>query len=167
MAIEFRTGDLFALGFPALAHGVNCQGQLGGLALHFAHRWPDMADAYVDECSGGRLTLGGMFVWTAADGTVIYNLATQLYGGPNAELGAIESSLRSAVEHAEDHEITSIGLPRIGAGIGGLEWEDVQAVITSVAAATDVRLVVVSPTWGPIAPIECTAREQSLCSSYD
>ena len=144
MAIEFRTGDLFALGLPGLAHGVNCQGQLGGLALHFAERWPDMADAYVDECSGGRLELGGVFVWTAADGTVIYNLATQLHGGPNAELGAIESSLRSAVEHAEDHGITTIGLPRIGAGIGGLKWEDVRAVIVGVAALTDLSLVVVS-----------------------
>ena len=145
MAIEFRDGDLFVLGFPALAHGVNCQGQLGGLALHFAHRWPDMADAYVDECSGSRLALGGMFVWTAADGTVIYNLATQLHGGPNAELDAIESSLRSAVKHAEDHEITSIGLPRIGAGIGGLEWKAVQAVMAEVADTTGVLLVVVSP----------------------
>lgn len=144
MGVEYRTGDLFAQGLPALAHGVNCQGSLGGLALHFAHRWPDMGDAYADECSDGRLSLGGMFVWTADDGTVIYNLATQFYGGPNAELGAIDSSLRLAVAHADGHGIAAIGLPRIGAGIGGLAWEDVRDVLETIGAATSVELVVVS-----------------------
>ncbi len=46
--------------------------------------------------------------------------------------------------HAEEHGIAQIGLPRIGAGIGGLEWDDVLAVIDEIGADTDVELVVVS-----------------------
>lgn len=144
MSVEFRTGDLFAQGLPALAHGVNCQGSMGGIAGLFADRWPDMADAYADECAAERLTLGGMFVWTDDDGTVIYNLATQFYGGPNADLGAIETSLGLAVQHAEAHGVVAIGLPRIGAGIGGLEWPDVRDVITEIGARSSVSLVVVT-----------------------
>jgi O-acetyl-ADP-ribose deacetylase (regulator of RNase III) len=144
MPLEFRTGDLFAQGLPALAHGVNCRGGLGGLALTFGRRWPALAAAYSEACAHGHLQLGGMLVFTADDGTVVYNLATQVRGGPDARLDAIDASLRTAVAHAQQHGITAIGLPRIGAGIGGLAWSDVLDVIEPIAEATPVLLVVVT-----------------------
>lgn len=144
MAVTHRVGDLFDQGLPALAHGVNCEGSMGGIAGQFARRWPALAEDYRDRCVNGRIVLGEVFTWTAPDGLVVYNLVTQPYPGPCAEVYAIRASMEAAVRHAEEQAITQIGLPRIGAGIGGLEWGDVLAVIDEIGADTEVELVVVS-----------------------
>lgn len=36
----------------------------------------------------------------------------------------------------------TVGLPRIGAGLGGLPWADVRALVASVGATTPVELMV-------------------------
>lgn len=144
MPVEYRTGDLFDQGLPALAHGVNCRGGMGGIAGEFARRWPAMERAYRHVCAEGALHPGDLMPWTAEDGTVVYNCATQWEPGADARLAAIEESLTGAVRHAEESGIDRIGLPRIGAGIGGLRWADVAEVIERIGAATSVTLVVVS-----------------------
>ncbi len=51
---------------------------------------------------------------------------------------------------AERRGIPAIGLPRIGAGLGGLAWPRVRAVLTPLAAQAAIRLVVFTyqPTGG-------------------
>ena len=53
--------------------------------------------------------------------------------GADARLDAIDSSVRAAIEHARTHDVPTIYLPRIGAGIGGLDWSDVHATLDAVA----------------------------------
>lgn len=144
--IEYRTGNLFASGLPAIGHGVNCRGVMGaGIAGQFRRRWPAMYTAYRAECRAGRLQLGGLHVWRCrGSGMWVYNLATQDRPGPHATLHAVEASLTAAVEHAAQHGIPHIGIPRIGAGIGGLHWPDVAAVIRGVAETSQVAIVVVT-----------------------
>ena len=143
MPIEFRVGDLFAdKQLPSLAHGCNCAGSMGrGIAVEFRRRWPAMYDAYRKECKDGRFRPGDVFVWAAADQT-IFNLATQPLPRPPARLEYVEASLRKAVRIAEERRIPLIGMPRIGAGYGGLEWPDVKAIIESIAVETPVVLAV-------------------------
>lgn len=144
--VEHRTGDLFAQpDLQALAQGVNCQGAMGsGIAPIFRRRDEDMYEDYRAMCWHGELRPGGLHAWRSADGTWIYNMASQDRTGADARLDAIEESLTAAVNHAEANGVSAIGLPRIGAGIGGLEWADVLEVFEKVAATTTVRLVVVS-----------------------
>lgn len=40
-------------------------------------------------------------------------------------------------------DLFELGLPRVGAGIGGLEWADVREVLREVAAASPAELLVV------------------------
>lgn len=103
---------------------------------------------YRARCEAGRLTPGRGFAWAlSADDSwrYVYNLATQAKPGRDARLDAIEESLTGALAHAARHDVASIGLPRIGCGIGGLDWDDVNYVLNRVAARTSVRLVVVTP----------------------
>jgi hypothetical protein len=63
----------------------------------------------------------------------------------NAELGAIETASRAMVHLAEQGElgrIRRIGLPRIGAGLGGQPWPDVRNTLEAVGAETRIELVV-------------------------
>lgn len=148
MSLRSRTGDLLTIAArgEAIAHGCNCQGTMGGLAGLIARRWPQLAADYRAACAAGTFTLGGVLPWLDTEtGVWIYNLATQLHGGPDARLDAIDGSLRNALVHARDHGVPRVFLPRIGAGIGGLDWHDVRAVLERVADDhPDVELVVVT-----------------------
>jgi O-acetyl-ADP-ribose deacetylase (regulator of RNase III) len=138
-----RTGDLFALGLPALAHGCNCAGSMrGGIAVEFARRWPAMHIEYRERCASGRFRLGDVFTW-ATDDVVVYNLATQQRGGADARLDAIETSIGAALRDAADRGVAALGVPRIGSGIGGLDRREVESVLAAAAleSPVDVHLV--------------------------
>jgi O-acetyl-ADP-ribose deacetylase (regulator of RNase III) len=132
----------------AFGHGCNCEGVMGGLAAKVEQRWPAMAAEYRAACPAGTFTVGGVLPWLDEEtGVWIYNLATQQQPGADARLDAIGDSVRAAIEHARESGVRTIYLPRIGSGIGGLDWNDVRATLETVdAEAADVELVVV---WLP------------------
>ncbi|WP_432533677.1 macro domain-containing protein [Kineococcus arenarius] len=138
-------GDLFELGLPALAHGCNCRGSMaGGIALQFQARWPDMARAYRERCLAGDFQLGDVMPWETTEGLVVYNLATQVETGADARLEAIDTTVRAALVDAERRGMDRLGVPRIGAGIGGLDWADVREVLHRAGDESPVELVVVT-----------------------
>lgn len=129
MPIEHRVGDLFTADVPAIAHGCNAKGKMGsGIAVEFRRRWPEMYNEYADLCAQGDLIGGHVFIWKAEP--IVFNLVTQTNPGPNASLDYIRIATEVMVIDAwERFGITSIGLPRIGAGIGGLAWDEVEAAL--------------------------------------
>ena len=135
------TADLFELDLPAIGHGCNCAGSMrGGIARQFRDLFPKMHRKYVRMCASDELVLGGMFVWVTPD-LIVYNLATQRESGPDADLAAISTSVTAALQDAHERGLDRLGLPRIGAGIGGLDWDDVSAVLRAAAEASPVDLV--------------------------
>ena len=139
----FLAGDLFDHdGLDGLAHGCNCAGAMGaGIAVAFRDRYPAMFHEYKARCADGRFTLGDVFVWTEGART-IFNLGTQRTWRTRAELGAIERSVATMIAAAEERGVRRIGLPRIGAGLGGLSWPSVRALLERSGSATAVELVV-------------------------
>lgn len=142
--VEYRVGDLFdQTDVDAIGHGVNLRGLMGsGIAKVFKQKFPDMHEEYVEWCADGTLSLGDAVLYEE-NGTRVLNLATQIEPGANASLAAVEVSLFNAVMEMERQGLSSFAIPQIGAGIGGLEWDDVNIVIQKVAATTDVQIVVV------------------------
>lgn len=134
MPIEYRSGDLFTSDAEVLAHGCNCQGVMGaGIAKEFKDRYPGMFKEYNLACKGRTFEPGSYMVYEATSSKTILNLATQDYPGRNARLDLIEKSLTKALE--AHPELKSIAMPRIGCGIGGLAWEEVERVLKRVAKA--------------------------------
>lgn len=142
MPIELVKGDLFAAkDLPALGHGCNCAGAMGkGIALEFKKRYPDMYKAYRELCLAGEFNLGDVFVWQAEQ--IIFNLATQKRPGSKADIQAIETALRKIVEICDEKGIDKVGLPKIGSGLGQLEWETVENVIKGISEATAVTIAI-------------------------
>lgn len=143
MPTTFLKGDLFHHeGLPALAHGCNCAGAMGkGIAVEFRKRFPAMYEEYRRRCSDGRFRLGDVFTWSEGERTV-FNLGTQRTWQTKAQLGAVESATREMVRVAEERGLPRIGLPRIGAGLGGLAWRDVRDLLERIGSETNVELVV-------------------------
>jgi len=143
MPTTFVKGDLFHTdGIRAYAHGCNCAGAMdAGVAVAFKKRWPRLFDDYAARCADRRLHLGDVFVWSEGDETV-YSLAIQEHWKKKAKLPALTKALRKMVELAALAGIERIGLPRLGAGLGGLDWPRVKKILEEVGATTTVTLVV-------------------------
>ena len=143
MPASFLSGDLFAYpGLDALAHGCNCAGAMGkGIAVEFRARFPQMYEEYKRRCKEGRFRPGDVFEW-AEGAMTVYNLGTQATWRTKAKLGDVETALRTMVELASIRRVKRIGLPRIGAGLGGLDWSFVRDFISKLGDTTATELVV-------------------------
>lgn len=136
MTIVGVSGDLFENrnGAQALAHGCNCMGVMGaGIAVRFKRKYPKMFLEYRRLCRSvpRRFNPGDVFLWKEAGKPFVFNLGTQEFPG-RAIYAAIEQSLVKMRKIADDEGITSIAIPRIGSGCGGLRWEGVREIIEKV-----------------------------------
>lgn len=143
MPATFVSGNLFeAPELDAIGHGCNCAGAMGkGIAVEFKKRFPAMYREYKQRCADGAFGLGDVFFWEDGD-TRVFNLGTQKTWRSGAVMSAIESSVERMLAIAEERGVGRIGLPRIGAGLGGLKWSEVRHAIETKAAASKVELVV-------------------------
>ena len=112
-----------------------------GIATEFRRRWPGMYAEYKRRCTDGSFGLGDVFTWDAED-RVIFNLGTQRTWRTKAELSAIHRSVREMLRQAETRGLPAVGLPRIGAGLGGLDWPAVEQTLKTAADEFPVRLIV-------------------------
>jgi O-acetyl-ADP-ribose deacetylase (regulator of RNase III) len=138
----FTKGDLFATtDLHAYAQGCDCTGSMDvGVGVAFKKRWPGMAEEFRALCAAKRFHLGDVFVWIEAD-TTVYNLGLQENWKARAKLAALSKAVRHMVELASVSGAMRIGLPRIGTGLGGLEWPRVKSVLTLIGNETPVELV--------------------------
>lgn len=157
MSIKFVSGNIFTYpGLDAICHGCNCKAVMGaGIAKEIKTRYPEMYQYYRKMCLEGEFTIGGVLIAHKFDTTApyaeeiqqsgfstIYNLATQIHPGPYASLRAIKDSVTTMINDAEQSGIKTIGVPRLGAGIGGLDWKLVKTLLESLGAGTKVELIV-------------------------
>jgi len=130
--IEF--GNIFNLqGISNYAHGCNCAGAMGkGIALQFKNKFPKMYIEYKRLCKEELFSLGDIYTYDYGNGTV-FNLGSQKTWKTKADINAIESSLIKMLSYAQQNNILKIALPKIGAGLGGLNWNDVKSLINIVS----------------------------------
>jgi len=148
MPIRFVSGDLFDNEHDAraFAHGCNCQGSMGaGIAKSFRAKYPAMYEEYRRRCKAEprQFNLGDCWLWKADHQPWVFNLGTQEgYWRSRASYEAIETALRRMREQADAEGITSIAMPRIGVGYGGLSWKKVRAIVEAVFGDWPGTLVV-------------------------
>ncbi|HMI82897.1 MAG TPA: macro domain-containing protein [Polyangiaceae bacterium] len=143
MPAIFEKGDIFHTdGLRAYAHGCDCAGQMDkGVAVAFKKKWPLMYEEYRARCQDGRFRLGDVFAWSEGD-DVVYSLGIQEQSTQKPKISALTKSLKTTAELAQKVGIERVGLPRIGAGQGGLDWPRVKKVLSEVGQNTSVTFVV-------------------------
>lgn len=148
MPIEFVAGDLFANthAAQAFAHGCNCQGSMGaGIAVGFRERYPEMYEQYRAKCKAKprEFNLGDVWLWKGDGQPWVFNLGTQeKVWRARATYEAVEQSLSKMRELADAEGVTSIAIPRIGVGYGGLSWKKVRVIVERVFSNWPSRLIV-------------------------
>ncbi|MBY0282046.1 MAG: macro domain-containing protein [Alphaproteobacteria bacterium] len=133
MVTYIEHGNIFKLKeISNYAHGCNCAGAMGkGIALQFKEKFPKMYIEYKRLCKEGLFSVGDVYTYNYDNGTV-FNLGTQISWKTKADINAVESSLIKMLSYAHENNIFKIALPKIGAGLGGLNWDDVKFVIDKI-----------------------------------
>ena len=141
-----KSGNLFNSAPDAIGQGINVEGVMGaGIAKTFASLYPEMLREYVALCKSDGITPGTAWVWADdRSDDIVLNIASQDRRGANARLIWLRTGLVDAIRQLRviRPETSVIALPRIGCGIGGLEWKDVVSIYIEVAADEDVDIEV-------------------------
>lgn len=128
MGIRYIAGDLFANEneAKAFAHGCNIEGIMNTqTSISFRDKYPAMYQEYERLCTAEpvEFKLGDVFLWEARDGFWIFNLAVhENKFFKIASRKFLDRAFRRMRQLADEHEIDSIAMPPIGAGMGGLYW---------------------------------------------
>lgn len=152
--IEFKQGNLLQENAEALVNTVNCVGVMGkGIALQFKQALPENFRQYERACRAGEVQPGRMF--TVATGTLFYpryiiNFPTKRHWRGKSKIEDIKSGLKALVEEVQQLGISSIAIPPLGCGNGGLNWAEVKPLIESAfAQLPNVQVVVFEPIGAP------------------
>jgi O-acetyl-ADP-ribose deacetylase (regulator of RNase III)/uncharacterized protein YwgA len=123
-------GDIFESHAEALVNTVNCVGVMGkGVAAEFKKRFPAMFKDYESRCERGAVRLGQPYIFRDPSGISIVNFPTKDHWRSPSRLDDIERGLDYFVAHIGEWGITSLALPPLGCGNGGLEWSEVGPLI--------------------------------------
>jgi len=119
-------GDLFESQAQTLVNTVNCVGVMGkGVAEQFKKRFPAMFDDYLRRCEENAVRLGEPYLYRDLSGASIVNFPTKGHWRSSSRLADIERGLDYFVSHLVEWNITSVAMPPLGCGNGGLEWAEV------------------------------------------
>lgn len=142
---EFRhiLSSIFNSDAEALVNPTNCMGINGaGLAKAFAHHYPSNAAHYRRACIMEPYIYPGQLVATRVPGQpMIINLPTKNHWAHSSNLEDIEEGIRALAIHLEATKVKSVAIPKLGCGLGGLEWSAVRPLITKhLAGLPDLRV---------------------------
>lgn len=152
--IRFKVGDIHSEPAEALVNTVNCVGVMGrGVALQFKKTYPDNFRAYQSFCKQGKMRPGQVFVFSTNGWSPKYiiNFPTKRHWRGKSRMEDIEAGLVSLVKEIRARRISSIAIPPLGSGLGGLEWSAVRRrILDSLSGLEGVDVVVFEPGSGPV-----------------
>lgn len=120
-----------------ILHGVNCQGVMGsGVALAIRKKWPEVYDHYsslVTRHGRGEGLLGTIQIVKTSDPDVrVVNCFTQDKFGKDgrvyASYQAILRCVKSFSRNIDPSFSSVVNFPKIGCGLGGLNWNVVETI---------------------------------------
>lgn len=152
--IEYKNGDILKEEADAIVNTVNCVGVMGrGIALQFKKTFPANYKAYEAACKSKSVVPGSMFVYATDTLTAprfIINFPTKRHWRGKSSLKDIEAGLDDLVRVIQERGITSIAIPPLGCGLGGLDWPIVRAAIEErLSALANVRIILFEPNGAP------------------
>ena len=135
-------GDIFQSGMQTLVNPINCKGIMGaGLAKDFKTKYPEMFTEYKDLCKQNKVKPGKPYLSDKThSATRVLNFPTKDDWRNKSNLRDIQAGLRYIAEHATALGISSIAMPAIGCGLGGLKWEDVLPEILAILGPLNIPI---------------------------
>ena len=123
-------GDIFKSKCEALVNPVNIKGIMGkGLALAFKTKYPAHFENYKRACQNGEMTTDKVLAYQEINGPMIICLATKADWRDSSKMEYISAGLDDLVNQIKALGIRSVAIPKLGCGLGGLDWNKVRPFI--------------------------------------
>lgn len=149
--ISYTKGDLLSSNAQALVNTVNTVGVMGkGIALRFKEMFPYNFSVYAGACKSGELAPGRILVVKdsnlALGERLVINFPTKVHWRQPSKYEYIEEGLKDLVRVIGEFGITSIAIPPLGCGNGGLDWTVVKEMINkALSPLAGVEISVYEP----------------------
>ncbi len=134
--IQEVSGDILLTSAQAIAHGVAPNDHFdSGLALALREKWPAMAKDFRHYAHQSHPKPGEIWMWGGVGCARIFNLMTQEGEHTHssrpvkATLANVNHCLKRLRHDIEAERITSLAIPALATGVGGLAWADVKPLI--------------------------------------
>lgn len=149
--IKYVEGNLLEAPVEALVNTVNTVGVMGkGIALMFKESFPKNMKEYAQACKAKDVVTGKMFVTQTHDflgPQWIVNFPTKQHWRSKSKMEWIEDGLDDLKLFITTNNVKSIAIPPLGAGHGGLQWEDVKTrIVNKLSDLENVEILIFTPT---------------------
>ncbi len=147
--IVYKKGDVLkalkANEIDAVAHGCNCSGGFGsGIAKQIANQYPKVRNEYIFQHHARNGVLGKIHPITTEDGVIVNCYTQEEYGRDKNKVycsyEAIEEVMTKLARYAEWKEPLRIGMPLIGAGLAGGDWNRIENIINNAFKNLEVHV---------------------------
>ncbi len=142
-------GDILLTDSKVIAHCVAPSDHFdSGLALHLREQYPSMVKDFRHYCHTHHPKPGSIWAWGGVGGVQIINLMAQQpaeaksgHSHPGkASLSDLDHCLKVLNTWIEDENVSSVAIPKLATGVGGLDWKDVQPLIEKRLSETDAEI---------------------------
>jgi O-acetyl-ADP-ribose deacetylase (regulator of RNase III) len=145
MTIIYQTGNIVDSPMQTMVNTVNCVGVMGaGVALAYKERFPEMFQEYQQACKQHYYEPGCVHMWVIpthqGNPTQIANCATKNHWRNPSSYEWITDILCTLRELIEKGVITSLALPKLGCGHGGLNWNTVEPMVMHFLGKLDIPI---------------------------
>lgn len=136
--INYLKKDITTVERGIIGHGCNASGGFGsGVAGAIRKKWPEVYKEYKKLYNADLLSLGVIFCCRVDVELIVANMITQekygYDGAAYADPNAIADTVEQAVQVAKSVNLP-VYFPKIGCGLGGLDWEyEVRSIYEYVA----------------------------------
>ena len=144
-------GDILLSNAQAIAHGVRVNDPMDkGLALALHNQYPGMHKDFHHWCHQNKPEPGDAWLWGGPNGVRIINLITQEgldshdHRLGKATLSNVNHALRALAKIIDKESISSLAIPKLATGIGGLDWDDVRPLLETHLGELDIPVYLYS-----------------------
>lgn len=148
--INVLIGNMFESKMQTLVNTVNCVSVMGkGVALEFKKQFPAMYKDYKTRCAAGQVRLGKPYHYSDVLGTSIVNFPTKEHWRSPSRLEDIIHGLDYFAAHFREWGVTSVAMPPLGCGNGGLEWSLVGPLMYQRLCSPGIPVEIYAPYGTP------------------
>lgn len=146
--INYINADILCSKDQLWVHGCNAQGKFAsGVAGVLRKTYPYSYKAYIDHYTNQGLMLGDViFSEGEKDQPIIANCITQQKYGYDGKCYVDYQSINTCMEtlmlFSKKRAISALTMPKIGAGLGGGDWEIIEKIISTNVEKLNSELII-------------------------